>query len=135
RYDVRQMGAGVQRSFIYSMPTDPEPGEPTYRAVEYDRSIKPILAARAVLARFVDGAGRPVRTEPMPGVDYYTFPAREGKTVSVAWSYDGKDHSLPLTALGRSPARMQALDVWGNRLAAVQAGMVSVGMEPVYVVW
>lgn len=134
RYDVTQMAAGVQHFFIYALPTDPEPGQPVYCAIEYDRSIKPILAARAILANLVDGAGRPTRTEPGPGIDRYTFPPRAGKTISVMWSYDGAEHSLPLTALSRSSAPQKALDVWGNPMPNRKDGSVMVGMEPIYLV-
>lgn len=126
RYDVCMMGAGVRKFFPYAAPTDPAMGDIETSLTEYDRAVKPLLAARAVLASLVDGAGRPVRSEPVKGMDDYTFPAQNGKRVSVVWSYDGTPHTLPV------PKGARALDIWGNALPAGKA--VTVGVEPVYLV-
>lgn len=126
RFDVTMMGAGVQKFFPYAVHTDPAMGETETRLTEHDRAVRPLLAARAVLASLVDGAGRPARSEPIKGVDDYTFPAQGGRTVSVLWSYDGAAHAAPV------PKGARALDVWGNPLRGMAT--VSVGAEPVYLV-
>jgi len=123
RYDVTYMAAGVRAFYLYATHTDPVLGSIETTTTEYDRSVKPILAARAVLASLVDGLGTPVRSEPVKGVDLYTYP---GGNVSVLWSYDGEQH------LVKTPRRSTVLDVWGNTLQA--AGTVSVGPEPLYFV-
>lgn len=124
RYDVCMMGAGVQKFFPYAVHTDPSMGNIETNLTEFDRAIKPFLAARAVLASLVDGAGRPTRSEPVKGVDDYTFPAQNGQTVSVLWSYDGASHPLPIQK------GVKVLDIWGNRLSA--KAIVTVGPEPLY---
>ncbi len=127
RYDVTQMAAEIRASFLYAMHTDPVFGDSQYTTSEYDRSVKPILSARAVLASLVDGRGIPTRSEPVPGVDFYTFPgAKTGEQISVAWSYDGQNHALTI------PRGAQVLDVWGNRLPAARTIVLSA--EPVYIV-
>lgn len=126
RYDVTMMAAGVRRFFPYAVHTDPVMGGTETVLTEQDRAVKPLLAARAVLASLVDGAGRPTRIEPVKGVDEYTFPPQNRKAVSVLWSYDGATHALPL------PKGVQALDVWSNPLP--KGWTVSVGVEPVYLV-
>ncbi|MBA3683778.1 MAG: carbohydrate binding domain-containing protein [Planctomycetes bacterium] len=125
RYDVTMMGAGVGMFCFYAAHSDPAMGHPDC-AIEWDRAIKPLLAGRAVLAAMVDGAGAPSRSEPVPGVDLYTYSAREGSIVSVAWSHDGESHALPV------PAKAKALDIFGNALKA--QAEVSVGPEPIYLV-
>lgn len=126
RYDVCMMGAGVQKFFPYAAHTDPAMGNIETSLTEYDRAVKPLLAARAVLASLVDGAGRPTRSEPVRGVDDYTFPPQGGKSVSVVWSYDGAAHKVPV------PRGAQVLDVWGNRLPSGSG--VTAGPEPLYLV-
>jgi hypothetical protein len=127
RYDVVLMAAGARHAFVYSLPTDPEPGEITWRAIEYDRAIKPAIAARAVLAHYVDGAGAPLRSEPTPGLDVYCFPAQKRTgVVEVAWSYDGHSHPM------RLPADTAAFDVWGNPLPRTTT--IFIGTEPVYLI-
>ncbi len=121
RYDVAMMGAGVQKFFLYAMHTDTPMGGTETRVTEVGDAIKPILGARAVLASLVDGTGRPTRDEPTPGVDRYTF----ANGVQVLWSYDGQNHILNV------PNRMQALDLWGNPVAARS---LSIGIEPLYFV-
>lgn len=123
RFDVTQMAAGVRAFFVYAMHTDPVLGDTSTATGEYDRSVKPILAARAVLASLVDGLGTPTRSEPAKGVDFYTYP---GAKVSVAWSYDGSDHTLT------PPPGTKMLDIWGNPQPATRT--ISVGNEPVYFV-
>lgn len=123
RYDVTMMAAGVRAFWLYAMHTDPILGGIETATSEYDRSVKPILSARAVLASMVDGLGAPVRSEPTQGVDFYTYP---GQRVGVAWSYDGEVHSL------RVPRGLKVLDVWGN--AMPKSATVAVGVEPIYFV-
>ena len=127
RYDVTMMAAGVRLFCIYAIHSDPAMGEIDTRLTEHDRAIKPLLAARAVLASFVDGAGTPVRSEPVPGLDVHTYPTREKTTVALAWSHDGETHALPV-ARG-----VRVLDVMGNPLA-VRDGAVAVDTEPVYLI-
>lgn len=127
RYDVTMMAAGVKMFCLYAIHADPAMGEIDCRVTEHDRAIKPILAARAVLASFVDGAGTPVRSEPVPGVDLHRYPIREKAIVALAWSHDGGAHALPVAA------GVQVLDVLGNPLV-VRAGSVVVDTEPVYLV-
>ena len=119
RYDVTMMAAGVRRSFLYAMHTDPAMGEIETRVTEVGNVVKPILAARAVLASFVDGQGAPTRVEPEPGVEQYDFAGG----VSVLWSYDGADHTLGV------PRGVKALDAMGN---VIKGAQVSVGAEPIY---
>ena len=123
RYDVTMMGAGVQKFFLYAIHTDPMMGDISTVQTENDRAIRPLLGARAVLASLVDGAGRPVRTEPAQGVDCYSFPPENGRIVRVLWSYDGAVH-----ALAPRP-RSRRLDVFGNSLPK---SAVAIGPEPVY---
>jgi hypothetical protein len=124
RYDVTMMAAGVRAFFFYAAHADPPMGHPE-GAIEGDRAIKPVLAGRAVLASLVDGAGRPVRRDTVPGVDLYEFPSREGTVVRVLWSQDGDPHPVPLEAKAR------VLDVFGNPLAAERK--VDVAVEPRYI--
>ncbi len=123
RYDVTHMAAGIHATYLYALHTDPTLGDIQTATSEYDRSVKPILAARAVLASMVDGLGAPVRSELVKGVDLYTYP---GGRTSVLWSYDGEKHSL------RVPRGVRVLDVWGNTLP--EAATISVGVEPIYFV-
>jgi hypothetical protein len=126
RYDVTMMAAGVQVFCSYAIHSDPGMGT-TMNGTEFDRAIKPYLAARAVLASLVDGAGMPQRSEPLPGVDWYGYPARDGSAVQVVWSYDGEPHELPV-ASGE-----EVLDVLGNPIE-VSGATFTVGVEPVYVI-
>jgi hypothetical protein len=123
RFDVTQMAAGVQAFYAYAMHTDPTLGTIDHTYTEYDRSVKVVVAARAVLASLVDGMGTPQRTEPIKGVDYFSFPQNK---VHVLWSYDGQEHTVPV------PAGMKVLDVWSNPIKA--GATVSVGNEPIYFV-
>jgi hypothetical protein len=125
RYDVAHLAAGTRRIFLYSVRAATAMGDTGYQATEHDGAIRPILAARAVLASLVDGAGQPVHREFQKGVDRYDFPAEGGKQVSVLWAYDNAAHQLPV------PKGVRALDVWGNEL---RAQTVTVGYEPIYFV-
>lgn len=127
RFDVTQMAAGVRAFYLYAIHTDSAMGEIEYRATEHDDAIRPILAARAVLASLVDGAGRPTRSEPVPGVDAYAYPPERGKSVTVLWSYDGATHLYPV------PRNARALDVQGNPIMST-VGVLTVGAEPVYLI-
>lgn len=125
RYDVTYMAAGVKRFFLYGIHSDPAMGETMCRVTEHDRAIKPILAARAVLAWLVDGSGIPTRSEPVAGVDAYEFPPERGRSVTVLWSYDGEGHRLPV------PKGAEVLDVLGNPVQ-VRGGSIEISHEPVY---
>ncbi len=121
RHDVTYMAAGVRAFYLYAMHTDPDFGAILNTTSEYDRSVKPIMAARAVLASLVDGLGVPTRSEPVKGVDLYTYP---GGKVSVLWSYEGDKRAVKV------PTGSKVLDVWGNTVKT--SGTVSVGGEPIY---
>jgi hypothetical protein len=126
RYDVAYMAAGVKAYYLYAIHTDGAMGDIETRTNEHDRAVKPILAARAVLASLVDGLGTPQRTEPTKGVDLYTYPhdTQLRRSVSVLWSYDGAPHAVAV------PRGVRVLDVWGNALPAAKS--ITVGPEPVY---
>ena len=123
RYDVTMMAAGVRKFFLYAIHTDPMMGDISTVQTENDRAIRPLLGARAVLASLVDGAGRPTRTEPVKGVDCYTFPPQNGRVVRVLWSYDGATHNFA------PHIKTSRLDVFGNPLPK---SAVTIGPEPVY---
>ncbi|CAN5761433.1 hypothetical protein BH09VER1_BH09VER1_13260 [soil metagenome] len=123
RFDVTSMAAGVKAFFLYAIHREGPMGVGNYNAIEHDRAIRPILAARAVLASLVDGAKCLGRTEPMKGVDSYQFEQTDGQQISVVWSYDGGTHEVPI------PDGSHGLDVLGNPLPG---GMIKVGVEPVY---
>jgi len=128
RYDVCHMGAGVKAFHLYAAHCDCEMGEASFLVTEHDRAVRPVIAARAVLAHLVDGLGAPVRTEPVPGVDQYTFVGgAEGREVRVVWSFDGATHTLPV------PKGLRVLDVFGNAVVA-DGGNVTVVAEPQYLV-
>jgi len=126
RYDVCYMAEGVHNFFLYGIHSDPAMGQVECRTIEHDRAIRPILAARAVLASLVDGAGVPVRHEPVEGVDQYTFPARAGEQVSVLWSYAGENRVVPV------PPATVVLDIFGNPLPP--GATLQLGYEPRYLV-
>lgn len=125
RYDVTMMAAGVKRFCHYAVFSGAPMGD--LAGVEHDRAIKPLLAGRAVLAALVDGAGVPTRDEPQPGCDVYAYPARDGWSVRVAWSYDGDAHALAV------PAGARVLDIMGNVNIGI-GEVVELGVEPVYLV-
>lgn len=125
RFDVAMMAAGIRHGFYYTLHADPPEGAVGWCALEHDRVIRPLLAARAVLAKLVDGARCLGRTEPAAGVDRYEFVQSNGSHVQVLWSYDGATHLLA------APQGRQALDILGN---ALPAGKLSIGPEPIYIV-
>ncbi len=122
RFDVSQIAAGVHPFFLYALPLDPAMGATDFCADEFDRSIKPILAARAVLASLIDGAPCSQRREPLPGVDAYDF-RQDSHTITVLWSYDSAAHELPV------PPDSSALDVLGNPITGPSVHLDSL---PVY---
>ncbi len=67
-----------------------------------------------------------MRSEPVPGLDVYTYPVRDGKVVHVVWSYDSETHQYT------PPAKAQVLDIFGNPKKAAAA--IAVEWEPVYVI-
>ena len=123
RYDVTMMASGVRAFYLYAMHTDPQLGGRETVTSEYDRSVKPILSARAVLASMVDGLGIPTRSQPIKGVDWYQY---SGGKIGVLWSYDAETHSMII------PRGVRVLDVWGNAMKAART--VSVATEPIYFV-
>jgi hypothetical protein len=125
RFDVVQLTAGVQKMFLYSLGLTSPQGQDDLASVEHDRTIRPQLAARAVLTNLIDGAKPLGRTEPKPGLDAYTFQHDKGQKIQVLWSQDGKEHSFPL------PSKTRALDIQGNPLSGQS---VKVTAEPVYLV-
>ncbi len=127
RFNVTEMAAGVRVSFLYAAFAAPRMGLIEWQATECDGAIKPILAARAALASLVDGAGRPIRSEPVKGIDAYAFPPRDGQTVTVLWSYTGQPQMVAI------PQGAKVLDVMGNPLP-VNRNKVQVTSEPIYFV-
>jgi len=124
---VGLMAAGSKRFFLYTFHNDASfYGRTDIVALEYDRAIRPQLAAYGMLARLVDGAGTPSIDNRAPGVNIFRFPVVAGKQVDVLWSYDGQIHELPF------PKSADVLDVQGNPLPPAAA--FGVGPIPVYVV-
>jgi hypothetical protein len=126
RFDVTELANGVKRVFYYALHADPAEGDYGLIALEHDRTIRPLLAARAVLASLIDGATFEARSEPSPGVDDYAFKQTDGTRVEVLWSYDGARHAVPI------PTGAHILDALGNPLPS--SAPVTVTAEPVYVV-
>jgi hypothetical protein len=119
------MAQGVGTFYLYGAHSNPALGEIDTRHIEYKCTVSAAMAARAVLASKVDGAGIPVRSEPVKGVDAYAFPPDRGKRVTVVWSYDGEEHAVPV------PRGASAFDVFGNPLRP-RNGRIAIGPEPVY---
>jgi hypothetical protein len=127
RFDVTLMANGVQHGFYYTLHADPpENAETFWIALDYDRTIRPLLAARAVLASVVDGAESLGRSEPVAGVDCYGFLQTDGKRIDVLWSYDSRSHTIA------APKGAEVLDALGNPIATT--GGVELEAEPVYFV-
>ena len=126
RYDVSSLAAGVKHFFVYGVHSGTAMGDPLYRALEHDEAPRPILAARAVLASLIDGRLAPTIQTLAPGVTSFVFaPAKNeigGREVRVLWS-DEAPQKLAV------PAGFEALDIWGNALAA---RTITVGNEPMY---
>lgn len=128
RYDVTMMASGVKHYFLYAVHSDPALEDTGFQAAEYDRAIRPILGARAVLASLVDGAKCLGRTAPVPGVDAYLFDdAQTRQRITVVWSFDGDKHTVTI------PKAARVRDVWGNPLSS-PGGKITVGNEPIYFV-
>ncbi len=124
---VGLMAAGSQRFFLYTFFLHPKGvGITDLLALEHDRAIRPQLAAWAILASLVDGAGTPKIDNSMQGVSIFHFPVSEGKQVTVFWSHDGKMHRIPC------PKKAALLDIQGNQLAT--APSFNIGPIPVYAV-
>ncbi|HEY3333050.1 MAG TPA: hypothetical protein VGK19_23660 [Capsulimonadaceae bacterium] len=126
RFDVTLMANGVVHDFYYSLHSDPPYGSKSLMALEHDRTIRPLMAARAVLAALVDGAKCLGRTEPLPGVDCYSFHQPDGRSIDVLWSYDNATHQVPVSGTTR------ILDALGNVLPPTKS--LAIGLEPVYVI-
>lgn len=124
RFDVAQMSAGVRRSFYYTLHHPPPSGESAYQALEHDGGIRPVMAARAVLASLVDGARWLERIEPASGLEAHVFERRDGSRVSVIWSTGDPVWYAP-------PPGTEMLDVLGNRVATLP---LPVSSTPAYLV-
>lgn len=126
RADVALMSAGIERFFVYSAAGRDPAGLIGHQMLHHDGTIKPALAARAVLAATIDGAKPLERTEPVPGlVECYAFQRRDGGLVHVLWSMDNLKHQVAVQA------GQVASDMLGNPLP-IQHGQVSVGGHPIY---
>jgi hypothetical protein len=127
RFDAAMLGAGIKKSFLYSLHCDAQLELVGLHLLEYDRAPKGILVGRAVLAALVDGAdvlGR-MSPEPAPGVDGYQFQHPGGDNVKVLFSHDGANHTVSV-----APGT-KVLDIMGNPIAG---GSVEVTVEPIYLV-
>lgn len=127
RFEVTQLSAGVRRSFYYTLHNPPPSGESAYQAVEHDGAIRPVMAARAVLASLVDGARWLERIEPAPGLEGHVFERKDGERVTVLWSLGGDTTPAPFSP----PAGGRVLDIVGNLLAARP---LVVSSTPIYLV-
>ena len=119
------MAAGVEKFIYYTLHAPAAAGDISLSALEYDRTLRPVLVARAVLASLVDGAPCLGRTEPAAGVEAYDFKPTDGTRVTVLWSYDGATHEFAV------PPGATALDVSGNPIAGTR---LTLSAEPVYFV-
>ena len=127
RFLVSLMASGSARFFLYTLYGHPKgSGKTDIVVLEYDRSLRPQLAAYAVLASLVDGAGAPTMDSSVPGVCIFRFPAAAGSQVNVLWSFDGRNHELPC------PPKAKALDIQCNPLPLDRP--ISVGPVPIYIV-
>lgn len=128
RFEVTQLSAGVRRSFYYTLHNPPPSGESAYQAVEHDGAIRPVMAARAVLASLVDGARWLERIEPAPSLEGHVFERKDAdELVTVIWSLGGD--TTP--ALFSPPASGRVLDILGN---PITARPLSVSSTPIYLV-
>jgi hypothetical protein len=128
RFLVGLMAAGSRRFFLYTLYGGDlgAYGVTDIGALEYDRAIRPQLAAYAVLASLVDGAGTPSINNSVPGVCVFRFPPAAGKQVCVLWSYDSQTHRLSYLK------DTKVIDVQGN--AVPPAKTISIGPIPLYAV-
>ncbi len=125
RLDVAQIAAGVAKFFPYTMQVPSAIGGAGFMYMEYDHSLRPIVAARAVLASLIDGASYAGRTEPVPGIESHAFRQSDGSHVNVVWSLDSKSHPLDV------PKGMRALDILGN---PIKSQTVQAVEDPLYFV-
>lgn len=127
RFLVGLMAAGSQHFFLYSLDGAPKGyGNTDIVALEYDRAIRPQLAAYAVLAALVDGDGKPSIARSQPGVIAFEYHAKDGTKVNVQWSDDGNVHTI-------SASGGTALDIQGNPLA--KGADIRVGAIPIYTIY
>lgn len=128
RNDVTQLAAGVRRHLLYAAHADPAMGEANTRLTEYDGAVKPLLAARAVLAALVDGLGPPQRLPAPTGIDRFGFapdPQSGGRRVEVWWAHDGATHHLAV------PQGATLLNALGDPLDGAGA-QVPLTAEPLF---
>ncbi|MCK9308214.1 MAG: hypothetical protein M0P17_11885, partial [Methanoculleus sp.] len=124
RYDVCCMAAGVERFFLYSLHPDRGEGNIFCANLEHDRAIKPLLAARAVLASLIDGNGLPSEITVADGIRCFRFPPENGRSLHVLWG-NGKS-PLP----GALTDNAEVMDIWGNPLPTTAP--LTPGLEPIY---
>jgi hypothetical protein len=123
RFYVSTMSTSAQRFFLYGMFGHAISGGANSH-LEHDRALRVSLVTGAVLASLVDGLPAPVRSEPIHGVDAYEFRGDNEKTVTVLWSYDGRERKLV------PPAGAKVLDMLGNPLSGLDASQVT--NAPIY---
>jgi hypothetical protein len=127
RADVALKNAGIERFFVYSAAGREPAGAIGFQLLEHDRTIKPALAARAVLASTIDGAQALERSEPVPNaVESYAFLRRDGTTIRILWSMDNLEHRVAVQA------GQVAFDMLGNPLP-IHDGQIAVDGHPIYV--
>jgi hypothetical protein len=123
RFYVSTMSSGAQKFFLYGMFGHAISGGANSH-LEHDRAVRVSLVTGALLASLVDGLPAPVRTEPTYGVDAYEFRADNGKTVTVLWSYTGREYRLA------PPAGTRVLDMLGNPVTGPDASLIT--SAPIY---
>lgn len=123
RFDVCGMAAGVERFFLYSLHPDRGEGNIFCANLEHDRAIKPLLAARAVLASLIDGNGLPTEIAVADGIRCFRFPPENGRTLHVLWG----NGNTPLPDSITQDADI--MDIWGNPLPSTT---ITPGFEPIY---
>ncbi len=128
RMDVSFIAAGVKKFFHYTFEINSPLGSAAgiYETLECDRAPRALLVGRAVLASLIDGAQSLGRTDPMPGVEAYSFQQPDGTQVTVLWSYDGQTHTMP------GSRGVTTLDAQGNAIA--YSGTLTIGAEPIYTI-
>ncbi|NMA46676.1 MAG: hypothetical protein GX945_08945 [Lentisphaerae bacterium] len=124
RYDVCCLAAGVERFFLYSLHPDRGEGNIFCANLEHDRAIKPLLAARAVLASLVDGNGLPSEVSIAEGLRCFRFPPENGRSLHVLWG----DGSTPLP--GTLTKDAEIMDIWSNPLPTTDT--ITPSFEPIY---
>jgi len=117
RWYLGAISAGHRRFFAYSVHNPPRHGKPTHMMSEPEPLARPLHAALAALAHFVEGAAYRERLIPAPDISAHVFdqpnprPFAEGPCVVVALIADGaEEEPLPKPL----PAGIRCYDRWGN---------------------